>query len=60
MSKFEAPLTKFTLEIHPNADTLSIAQVSGCQCVIIKPLQPRWDAELGRVILKVISEQYLM
>lgn len=28
--------------------------------VVIKPVQPKYDMELGRVILKVISEDYLM
>jgi len=33
MSKFEAPLSKFELSVHPNADTLSIGQVGGWQVV---------------------------
>lgn len=28
--------------------------------IVIKPLIPRWDEKVGRVILKVISEDYLM
>jgi RNA ligase (TIGR02306 family) len=34
MSKFEAPLTTFTLSPHENADSLSIAQVGGWTCVV--------------------------
>jgi RNA ligase (TIGR02306 family) len=34
MSTFEAPLMPFTLEEHPNADSLSIAKIGGWQCVV--------------------------
>lgn len=34
MSEFKAPLTKFELKDHPNADSLSIAQVGEWQCVV--------------------------
>lgn len=34
MSKFEVPVVEYTLENHPNADTLSIAHIKGWQCVV--------------------------
>jgi len=34
MSQFLAPLSKFQIEKHPNADTLSIAKVGDWQCVV--------------------------
>ena len=34
MSLFSAPLSKFTIEKHPNADTLSIIKIGEWQCVV--------------------------
>jgi RNA ligase (TIGR02306 family) len=34
MSKFEVPIVKFSLEKHPNADSLSIAQFNDIVCVV--------------------------
>jgi RNA ligase (TIGR02306 family) len=31
-----------------------------CEGIVIKPISERFDMEIGRVILKLISEQYLM
>jgi RNA ligase (TIGR02306 family) len=34
MSTFAAPIVEFTLEKHPNADSLSIANIKGWQCIV--------------------------
>jgi len=34
MSQLNVPVVEFTLEKHPNADTLSIAHIKGWQCVV--------------------------
>lgn len=34
MSTFRVPVVEFTLETHPNADSLSIANIKGWQCVV--------------------------
>lgn len=34
MSTFQVPVVKYTLEKHPNADTLSIAKIKGWECIV--------------------------
>lgn len=34
MSTFSAPIVEFKLKKHPNADTLSLAQIKGWRCVV--------------------------
>lgn len=51
------PLEEKDFELRKGQSTLADHHREG---IVIKPLEPRWDPELGRVILKVISEEYLM
>ena len=56
MSKFEAPLTKFTLSVHSNADSLSIAHVGEWQCIV--RTEDFKDEELGVYLpLDTIADQ---
>lgn len=52
------PFTEQDLEMRLGKSTLDASHLR--EGVVIKPLVPRWNEEIGRVILKVISEEYLM
>ncbi len=52
------PLEEKDFELRLGKSTLDDSHIR--EGIVIKPILPRWDQDLGRVILKVISEDYLM
>lgn len=52
------PLTEEDFKMRLGNSVLDDSHIR--EGIVIKPLEPRWDQALGRVILKVISEDYLM
>lgn len=56
---YVGPFSKDVLELRKGKDPLG-GNTHWKEGIVIKPLTPRTDPSLGRVVLKVINESYLM
>ena len=58
---YVGPFSKDVMEEHTNGlETVSGQELNIREGIVIKPLEERRDEELGRVILKNVSEAYLL